>query len=385
MRPLDQFTPRVRKQADGIMGCLSSSVSPPIHTVLQAAGHWFLNSGIQDPGGGVARFYRIDQAENADVSTEITGYTVSALVQLYRDTGEMKYQNAAVCAARFLTRHAWDSELNTFPFEVPAANPRFSYFFDCGIIVRGLLAVWRITKDEEFRKAAIAGGRAMLTDFPPHSPIHPILALPAKQPLAWEAQWSRSPGCYQLKSALAWRELADATGDATFLEGYEHALEAALQNSPEFLPGDPDRERVMDRLHAYSYFLEGLLPVLDRPECLAAFRAGIDRAAGFLRDIAPQFARSDVYAQVLRVRLLGAAQGALPLNESAAAHEAEQAASFQIEADDPRIAGGFFFGRKRGQNLAYANPVSTAFCVQALAMWDQHREAKLNPDWRALT
>ena len=44
----------------------------------------------------------------------------------------------------------------------------------------------------------------------------------------------------------------------------------------------------------------------------------------------PLFARSDVYAQLLRVRLLGEALGALPLDRSAAAHEAEQAASFQI-------------------------------------------------------
>ena len=93
-------------------------------------------------------------------------------------------------------------------------------------------------------------------------------------------------------------------------------------------------------------------------------RSGVDRAARLLREIAPSFARSDVYAQVLRARLLGDAHGVLPLDETAAAHEAEQAASFQIES------GGFLFGRKEGQPLPFVNPVSTAFCVQALAMWN---------------
>jgi hypothetical protein len=60
----------------------------------------------------------------------------------------------------------------------------------------------------------------------------------------------------------------------------------------------------------------------------------------------------------------------LPLDESVAAHEAEQAHSFQLVSEDPRVSGGFLFGRKQGAALPFVNPVSTAFCVQALAWWD---------------
>ena len=194
------------------------------------------------------------------------------------------------CGPRdFLTRSAWDERLGTFPFEHVNGGPEnaYAYFFDCGIIVRGLLCAWRATADPEFRETAIAGGRAMLADFPGHGGIHPILALPDKRPLAWEPRWSASPGCYQLKSALAWLELFEVTGENAFLRGYETALQDALENDRQFLPGDSDQHRVMDRLHAYSYFLEGLLPVLDRTECAAAFREGVDRAAGYLaRDCA---------------------------------------------------------------------------------------------------
>ena len=56
------------------------------------------------------------------------------------------------------------------------------------------------------------------------------------------------------------------------------------------------RDVVMDRLHAYAYFLEGLVPVLARRECAAAMASGIERVARLLREIAPVFARSDVYA-----------------------------------------------------------------------------------------
>ncbi len=39
---------------------------------LEHAGCWFLNSGIQEPDGGVARYYRSDAGRNAAVSNEIT-------------------------------------------------------------------------------------------------------------------------------------------------------------------------------------------------------------------------------------------------------------------------------------------------------------------------
>ena len=51
----------------------------------------------------------------------------------------------------------------------------------------------------------------MLADFRADGAIHPILALPEKRPLAYETSWSRSPGCYQLKAAMAWHELFEAT------------------------------------------------------------------------------------------------------------------------------------------------------------------------------
>jgi hypothetical protein len=354
---------------------------------LQKAGRWFLQSGIQESSGGVARYYRSDLGQNARVSTEITGYTVSTLLYLHQRTGQAEYLEAALRAARFLTRIAWDARLGTFPFE-PSSNgnrsPGRAYFFDCGIIVRGLLAAWRASQDTQFRDTSIAAGRAMLADFKGGGIIHPILSLPDKCPLAHEPRWSASPGCYQLKSAMAWYELFDATGEMDFLRAYDTAVEGALATEHDFLPGETNREKVMDRLHAYLYFLEGLLPALDRPDCAHAFAAGVDRVAAYLRAIAPEFVRSDVYAQVLRARLYGENMGVLPLDRAAAAHEAEQAAGFHLESEDARIGGGFGFGRKGNGQLPFVNPVSTAFCLQALALWEDRMNDVFDARWQVL-
>lgn len=335
---------------------------------LEQAGCWFLHSGIQESDGGVARFYRSDTAANAAVSTEITGYAASALAYLHARTGQQEYLDAAVRAARYLTGQAWDGAASTFPFE-PGSDR--AYFFDIGIIVRGLLAVWRATGQEEFRTRAQEAALSLAFDFLGDGAFHPVISLPDKQPLPPEPQqaprWSRKPGCYQLKSALAWREI----GDPQARQMFDAAVRDALASHETFLAGERDREKLMDRLHAYCYFLEALLFTDDAREALAS---GINRVGQLLREIAPSFERSDVNAQLLRVRLIAHHLGMVVLDENAAREEASHAASFQaLETADVRLRGGFWFGRKGSQMLPFSNPVSTAFCLQALALWDDHQ------------
>jgi hypothetical protein len=331
--------------------------------LISRAGEWFLHSGIQEPNGGVARYRRVDLGRNQAVSTEITGYAASTFVFLHSLTHDERYLDAASRAAEFLARTAWDGAGGAMPFELDPS--RFTYFFDCGIIVRGLLAVWRATGREEFRECAARVGWSMARDFSSgNGDLHPVLLLPEKRPAERDAaRWSQSAGCYQLKSAMAWYDLAEASDDAAPRRLYEHTLEHALAGYEAYLPGDPERAGVMDRLHPFLYFLEGLLPAAGEARCVAAIRDGIARTAGYLREIAPEFARSDVYAQLLRIRLHAAAVGAVPLDRAAAQEEAAALESFQREN------GCFSFGRKAGVLMPYDNPVSTGFALQALALW----------------
>lgn len=329
---------------------------------IQRAGEWFYSSGIQEPGGGVARYYRTDTGRNAAVSTEITGYAADTFVCLHALTGEPRYLERAAAAARFLCT-VWKSGGGALPFE--PGEPGFAYFFDCGIVARGLLSVWRATGKDELLATAAAIGSHMARDYASSEGFHPVLSLPGKQPVAGDPlSWSRASGCYQLKAAMAWRELAEATGESCFLDRYETVLESSLRTHAGFLPGHPERPRVMDRLHAFLYFLEGLLPCAREVRCSAALQDGMGRASGLLGEIAPEFARSDVYAQLLRVRIFADRLGAVPLDRDAAACEAARLAEFQ--ASD----GGFHFGRRNRRWLPYRNPVSTAFALQALALWD---------------
>lgn len=357
------------------------SMQQDLTSVCQAAGEWFLRSGIQEANGGVARYYFSDRKRNAPLTTEITAYTAGALVLAAKQESDSRYMDAAIKAANYLVK-AWDSKCSAMPFECEAVGSRYSYFFDNGIIIRGLLQVWRERETEEFLATAVKVGDSMMRDFADDDHFNPILELPGKKALPLEPKrWSRSFGCYQLKAALGWYELWQITKNERYLACYRQMLNAAIESHMEFLPGSDTDIAVMDRLHAYSYFLEGLLPVFNEPAAAEATKVGIERLASFARKVKPLFLRCDVLAQLLRVRLFADQNGVARLDENAAQEEVAWIQEFQSDDPDPRLQGGFWFGRKGREMLPFMNPVSTAFCYQALEMWNQ-KGRKL--EWKTL-
>ncbi|HEV3512227.1 MAG TPA: glycosyltransferase [Candidatus Sulfotelmatobacter sp.] len=351
--------------------------------LAREVGNWLLHSGIEEANGGVARYHLSDVRRNKPISTEITGYCASGLVVLNEQTGDTRYWNAALNKTEFL-KNAWDPHSHAMPFEVDGEH-KYSYFFDNGIIVRGFLAVWRRSGHPALLSAAVKLGESMAQHFFDGCSFSPIITLPDKIPLPYEpARWSRSPGCYQLKSAMAWRELWESTKQERFNQLYLQVLQAGLESHRSFLPVEVETS-VMDRLHAYSYFLEGLLPEIKNQACREAMQLGIPLLSQFADTIAPKFLRSDVMAQLLRVRIYADCAGAVPLDREVCRREAALIREFQSSDPDPRLKGGFWFGRKDGTNiLPFMNPVSTVFCYQALEMWDRYEKGERHFRWQDL-
>jgi hypothetical protein len=334
---------------------------------LAAAGRWFQQSGIQERSGGVARYYLQEAGQNRAVSTEITGYAASAQSYLARTTGNAEFLESAARAARFLCEKAWQPEPGIFPFELE--EPLYAYFFDTGIIIRGLLAVWKETREAGLLQTAVTAAKKMTQHFAGAGDWHPILRLPSLEPVPRETRWSRESACYQLKSALAWLNIAEITGDPSIAIPYYDWLQKAAAAHRDYLPGSDDPHVVMDRLHPYCYFLEGMSPFVS--DYREEYAWGLDRAGQLLREVRPQFLRADVCAQLLRARLLAAP--VVPVNYAAAEEEAAELESFQAQSDDPRVDGGFWFGRRNDQLIPHLSPVPTAFAIQALDMWDAYQ------------
>jgi hypothetical protein len=121
----------------------------------------------------------------------------------------------------------------------------------------------------------------------------------------------------------------------------------------------------MDRLHAFCYFLEGLLPWANQEHSKWALVKGIGMAREALRANSTEFVRSDVYAQLLRAQLFAKWADVLHLDFAEMSQDAAALASFQ------RDDGGWWFGRKHGEMMPFINPVSAAFASQALDLWER--------------
>jgi hypothetical protein len=345
-----------------------------LNQVLSAAGRWMLHSGIQRPGGGFARYYRSDENRYLPVSTEISGYALSTLLYLFQRTGQEEFRAAALQVGEFLLRDGWNSQLQLYPFETSEGDPTRAFFFDTGIIVRGLAWLYRETQEERWLDAVRAGAISLERDFRvgPPGVYHPIISLPDKAALPWHPWWSRNPGCFLLKAGLAWLDAADLCGEAGFREHYAALREFSIRHADELLDLETEREKLMDRLHPLGYFLEGL-QAEPEPSLAAVL---LERGEALLQQLSPQFERSDALAQLLRIRLLlGGA-----VSDTQLAH----LAGFQYESDDAALQGGFAFGRRSGSFTPHCNPVSTAFCLQTLCFAHDAANGQLNNDYRIL-
>ena len=101
------------------------------------------------------------------------------------------------------------------------------------------------------------------------------------------------------------------------------------------------------------------------------------RAAAELRDIAPDFERSDVCAQLLRARVYADWAGVAPWTGTRRGWR-RRGGGFQFEHTDPRIRDGFWFGRKGAVSSVRQSGLD-GVRAQALDMWWQYWKAGAPP------
>jgi len=349
---------------------------------------WLANSGIQAESGGVSRYYAGDTGQYKDISTEITAYAIQAYLVLPLP-GHTGLLSNALRAGQFLCYDTGDQQSGLFPFEVKRAGfppSTTSYFFDCGIIIRALLALWNTTADPMYLERAERCGADMMGRMSRvDGTFFPVMDLGSGLGTVGSDHWSLQPGVYQLKAGMAFMELADVTSSGLFSKTADLLLASALRQHEMFLPGHSDPDRVADRLHAYCYFLEGLLPFLERRfECTQVLCSGITRVANLVAQTRQALERSDVIAQLLRLRLIADFLGVMELDTTAASWEAESIPAFQLLTDQKPTHGAFSFGRRGGRLTPHANPVSSVFCLQALRMWQDREAGVLKTTWREL-
>src|SRR5271165_2273309 len=122
---------------------------------LRNSSKWLLDSGIQEmsegneKNGGVHAWYQEPEQSFSFLYTEITGYALSAFVQLYESTKDKFFLTRAIQAGDWLLDHAQVRDGSKFEgafihrFESQGeSNSGITYTFDNAICLNGLIDLY---------------------------------------------------------------------------------------------------------------------------------------------------------------------------------------------------------------------------------------------------
>ncbi len=365
----------------------------------QIAADWLLHSGVQVQSEnplhqqGFVCWYDSETQTMPYVYSEITGYLTTLMCALYDSTGDERFLASARGAGDWLVRTAQPSN-GGFRCLYPIQSTRFDFkygqifTFDCGVILSGLVDLFRATGEASYLAAAVTVGDWIIRDVQkPNGAFYPVYDVDKGEFIESDKEWSLCSGSYHTKVAIGLVNLFDITQNTKYRDAAVKACDFALtfQQPDGRFVSFPTEGGTNSHPHAYS--AEGLWVVgsiLGRQDYLDASA----RATQWLFDwqspegIIPRHfhngealynERVDILAQSLRLAAIHIGEGRLTLTPELQAKLDKLVTLIlrnQAESDDPRVNGGFYFGRlSDGSLMLHVNVWVTAFAIQGLSLY----------------
>lgn len=391
--------------------------SPSIHDRCResvgAATRWLLESGIQNVTGcptrigGFNSWYDLDRGRFSFVYSEITGYALSALSDLFAREPRAEFLERAELGARWLRDHALHpcGGVKTRCYYDEDGDDQYSfdreliYAFDNGMVVAGLVHLHLAGGETRHLELAARMARFLLDRLATEEGAFlPIFDPTAGRGHARPDKWSTRSGPYHAKLALGLTLLAETTGEEAFERAALDVCRWAMQRQDArgAFPNDP-RSRVT-HLHAHLYACEGILWLGVRrrlEELVEAAERGVRFAlspalraedGGIVSEVTAagernEAQRCDVLAQALRLGCILAACGRLDGGEQDRLSELHaRLATYQLREAGPHY-GGFLYGADLdGRPKRHVNSWCTMFALQAIRLYGELRAGALNPD-----
>lgn len=370
-----------------------------LQTQIDKAAAWLLNSGVQVQSDnprhqqGFVSWYDSETETMPYVYSEITGYLTTLMCALYDSTQDERFLTSARGAGDWLVRTAHPTT-GGFRCLYPIQSTRFDYkqgqiyTFDSGVILSGLVDLFRATGAASYLAAAVTVADWLVRDVQkPNGAFFPVYNVDENAFLESDQEWSLCSGSYHTKVAIGLINLFEVTGNTKYRDAAVKACDFALlfQKADGRFVSFPAEGGTNSHPHAYS--AEGLWvvgTVLGRQDYLDASA----RATQWLLDwqspegVIPRHfhdgkplynERVDILAQTLRLAAIHIGEGRLTLTHELQA-KLDQLVTLiqrhQAQSDDKRIDGGFYFGRlSDGSIMPHVNVWVTAFAIQGLSLY----------------
>lgn len=389
----------------------SPSIGDRCRESVRTATRWLLESGIQNTSGcpsrlgGFNSWYDLDLGRFSFVYSEITGYALSALSDLFARERRAEFLERAELGARWLKDRALHAcgAVRTRCYYDDEADEQYSfdreliYAFDNGMVVAGLVNLHLASGDQCYLETASRMARFLLDRMASgNGGFLPIFDPATGRSYARPDKWSTRSGPFHAKLAVGLGLLFEATGE----EEFEHAaLEVCRwairrQDARGAFANDPDSRTT--HLHAHLYACEGILWLGLRrglEEFVQAARRGVGLAlspalrladGGIASEVAGdggrnEAQRSDVLAQTLRLGCVLGALGELDQAELDRLPELYERLSSYQWREPGSHEGGFLYGADLdGVPRRHVNSWCTMFALQAIRLYGELRAGSLN-------
>jgi hypothetical protein len=361
---------------------------------VRAAKDWITASGIQNAEGqekgGFNSWFDLDSGKYSYVYSEITGYGITALMFL-KELFEGDFVKRAEWAADWLmTRAAHPSggvrtryyltemkDSENYSFE----SDNF-FAFDCGMVLYGLVNLYKVNKDEKVLKFAVRLADLMIGDMRKPDGMFYAVYNPGtgkKEDTDWK--WSSQSGSYHAKLAMGFIDLFEVTGKKLYKDVVTPLCERSLllqEESGRFVTSRRDNST---HLHPNAYSAEGLLYAglfLGREDFIVSASKAVKWALDnrmadggvpkfFDGAVFSRYCRTDILSQVLRLGSFMVELGALDKGYRPALTKLRsRLEGFQIK-DEAAQNGGFYYGYTlEGKEPRHVNSWCGMFALQGL-------------------
>lgn len=372
-----------------------------VQEVIKSAKNWLLNSGIQNLdrnssayGSFNAWYDELNQTHSFAFS-EITGYSISALLYLNSLSPDSVLLDRARLAADWLLSTAWDSKYGGLQCRYDHSRGTFNNrvcSFDAGMCLTGLANLYRETRDDKYLEGAIKLGdwlvqRMQREDGSFYVRIDTRTGALTDDP----TKWSTQSGSYHAKISIGLLNLFDLTKNSVYKKSAVKICDWSLKLQTPSGRFITNRLLGDTHLHPHCYSAEGLL-------CAGLVLGNeryIESAAAALRWIVPHilptggvprvywsghFSRResvDILSQTIRLWCLLSRVCRIVEEDAALERAVNRLCNFKSTSNDKQSRGGFLYGYTDEMHFVrHVSSWGTMFAIQALSMYISEGNSK---------
>lgn len=373
---------------------------------INLALRWLIKSGIQNQNiknltkyGGFNAWYDITSKKYSYLYSEITGYLITSMLFHYEVTKKKFFLKSAELSANWLINNAQDKYGGFKCLYLIDKNlsykkkENYIYSFDNGVIINGLVNLYKITKKKKYLNSANKSGSFLISNFFKRNfELKPIFDIKKKKYIHSKHEWSMISGSYHTKACMGLINLYSVNKQKHLLTFAKKLLNfyTKKQKKSKLLKSTNNSTN----FHPYCYSLEGYWSCgkfLRSKRYLETSNFGTRELLKKINSdgLPPRILyknklnyneRIDILCQTLRLIILNLSQKKLTNIEKEKINKLiKNILMYQkLKNKNLKINGGFLWGKKSdGNNTNNVNSWVTSFAAQSLSIFNNKKAVKI--------